>query len=261
MTAARFVWHDLMSTDPEAAKAFYTQLFGWNVKPMDMGEYTYSMLLNGDTDEFGFGGINPLDPAHGMPSHWMCYLNMPDGIDAGVAKITELGGTIVEQPFDIPGVGKMAVAADPQGAYFAPFESVPPQDPTPPPLPTPNGGVTWHELTTTDVEAATAFYTGITELSKAVMDVGTGPYTMLTGEGENDYRAGIFQAPDGMPMSAWIIYYEITQDSLDETLAEVTRLGGQVFMGPMDVPTVGTIAVVADPTGGVIGLMKSAPMG
>jgi predicted enzyme related to lactoylglutathione lyase len=222
-----------------------------------MGEYTYDMVMNGAADESGFGGINPIDPGWGAPSHWRSYLSVPQGVDAAVKKIAELDGTVVEQPADIPGVGRMAVAHDPQGAYFALFESVPPQDPSPPTLPTPKGGVTWHELTTSDVDGAVSFYTGITGLSTVVMDVGTGPYTMLAASQE-DPRAGIFQAPDGVP-TAWTIYYEISQDSMDETLSELKRLGGQVMMGPMDVPTVGTIAVASDPTGGAFGLMKSAP--
>jgi uncharacterized protein len=258
---ARFVWHDLMSTDPEKATAFYTQLFGWRVNPMSMGEYTYSMLMNGPDDQAGFGGINPLDPAQGMPSHWMCYLNMPQGVDAACAKIVELGGTVVQQPFDIPGIGRMAVAADPQGAVFSPFESFQQPNPPPPPYPTPKGGVTWHELMAPDPAAAASFYTQLTGLTSSIEDMGTGPYTLLMGDGENDYRAGIWPMPEGMPPNAaWMIYFEIVQETMEDALAEVTRLGGTVNMGPMEVPTVGIIGVATGPTGAVFGLMKSAPM-
>src|SRR5215216_3623233 len=88
---ARFVWHDLMTTDPEKATAFYTQLFGWKINPMPMGEYTYNMLMNGESDTNGFGGINQLDSSQGAPTHWLSYLYLPQGVDAGCAKITELG--------------------------------------------------------------------------------------------------------------------------------------------------------------------------
>jgi predicted enzyme related to lactoylglutathione lyase len=119
--------------------------------------------------------------------------------------------------------------------------------------------VTWHELMTPDPAAAAGFYTQLTGLTSSIEDMGTGPYTLLMG-GENDYRAGIWPMPEGMPpQAAWMIYFEITQETMDEALAEVTRLGGTVNMGPMEVPTVGIIGVATGPTGAVFGLMKSAP--
>jgi predicted enzyme related to lactoylglutathione lyase len=251
--SGRFVWQDLMTSDPDKATTFYTSLFGWTIVPQDMQGYTYNMIHVGET---GIGGITQLDPTHGLPTHWMTYLHVPGSLDDSAAKITELGGTIVQPPFDIPGVGRMAVATDPQGAFFSPFE---PTDMVveAPTYPVPGGGVAWHELLTTDTAGAAAFYTGITGLSSSVQDMGTGPYTLLQ-EGENDYRAGILPKPDMSPVSAWLVYFEIAQDTMEDALAEVKRLGGEVAMGPMEIPTVGVIGVVSDPTGGVIGLMKSA---
>lgn len=253
--SGRFVWHDLMTTDIEKAQAFYTALFGWTIHPQDMMGFTYNMVRAGGTD---LGGIVPLDPSLGMPSHWMCYLHAPGSINEIAAKIIELGGTIVQPPFEIPEVGNMAVATDPQGAYFSPFEPTAFQ-PGAPAFPTPGGEVSWHELMTTDPAGAAAFYAGITGLSSSVQNMGTGPYTLLQ-EGENDYRAGIMATPDPTMPPGWIFYVEIIQDTMEDTLAEVARLGGEVVMAPMEVPGVGVIGVATDPTGGVVGLMKSAPM-
>ena len=73
--AGRFVWHDLMTTDPGAAIAFYVALFGWRTEAMPMGEAgDYTMLYAGDE---GIGGIVPLDPSHGVTSHWIGYATVP----------------------------------------------------------------------------------------------------------------------------------------------------------------------------------------
>lgn len=250
--SGRFVWQDLVTSDPNKAKAFYTSLFGWTVQPQDMGGTNYDMIHAG---EVGIGGITPLDPAQGMPTHWVSHLHVPGTLDDAMAKVTEFGGTVI-QPLDVPGVGRMAFVQDPQGALFWVFEPTE-LEPEAPTYPIPAGGVAWHELMTTDTAAAANFYTAISGLSSSVQDMGSGPYTLLQ-EGEKDYRAGITATPDPSTPTAWLIYFEIAQDSMEDALAEVKRLGGEVAMGPMEVPTVGTIGVVSDPTGGVIGLMKSA---
>src|SRR5688572_5066270 len=69
--AGRFVWHDLMTTDAATSLAFYTQLFGWTTKQIDMGPMgMYTMWSSGGRD---IGGMVPLDASHGRPSHWMSY--------------------------------------------------------------------------------------------------------------------------------------------------------------------------------------------
>jgi hypothetical protein len=242
-----------MSTDAAKAQAFYTSLLGWGINPQDMMGFIYNMIM---VDGKGIGGIVPLDPAESLHTHWMSYLQVPGAIEESVAKIKELGGEIVQEPFEIPDVRFMAVAKDPQGAYFAPMQPTgyQPEEPT---YPLPGGAVAWHELMTKDTAAAAEFYTGVTGLSSSVQDMGTGPYTLLQ-EGENDYRAGIMANPDPNFPPAWLIYFEVPQATMDDALADVTRLGGQVAMGPMEVPGVGVIGVGTDPTGGWFGLMKSA---
>jgi uncharacterized protein len=257
--SGKFVWHDLMSTDPDKAKAFYAGLLGWNIAAQDMGPETgvYNMVMVG-AGGHGLGGIVSLDPSHGMPSHWMSYLAMPDGVDAACAKVTELGGSVPVPPMDIPGVGRFAVAADPQGAHFSPFQYAEQAEVPPYPAPGTPGGVAWNELMTKDPEAAVAFYGAVAGWRDQVMDVGTGPYhVQASGE---EMVAGIMGNPDPTMPPAWLIYFEITQPTMEEALAKVTELGGTVAMGPMEVPTVGTLGAAQDPTGAWFCLMKSAPM-
>ena len=114
-THGAFSWSELMTDDPAAAVAFYGQLFGWKAENMDMGTGAYHVVKIGDESIGGIAGKPP--GSAGMPSAWGCYVTVDD-IDATAARCAELGGTVCMAPMDIPGVGRMAVLQDPQGAVF-----------------------------------------------------------------------------------------------------------------------------------------------
>lgn len=108
-------WNELMTLDVDAAKAFYSALFGWNPQTMDMdGGMQYTMWMLG---EGGVGGaMKP--PMEGMPPFWGVYFAVAD-CDATVAKAKELGANLLNEPMDLPDVGRMAALMDPQGAAFS----------------------------------------------------------------------------------------------------------------------------------------------
>jgi predicted enzyme related to lactoylglutathione lyase len=112
-TPGAFNWSELMTTDPEAATAFYAKLFGWQVEPMNMG-MPYNVLKVGDAAIGGIMGMPPGAPV-GMPPMWMPYVTVAD-VDALVKQVVSLGGKVRMPPADIPSVGRFAVIADPQGA-------------------------------------------------------------------------------------------------------------------------------------------------
>ncbi|MEG0821037.1 MAG: VOC family protein [Burkholderiaceae bacterium] len=115
-TAGAFSWNELMTTDPQAAKAFYTQLFGWATReqPMDSGVYTVVSV-----GESAVAGIMKITPEMGpMPPAWGSYVTVSDA-DASAKKAVELGGKLLAGPFDVPQVGRMAVLQDPQGAVIS----------------------------------------------------------------------------------------------------------------------------------------------
>jgi len=112
-THGAFSWCELMTTDPDAARDFYSQLFGWGSKSMDMPNGQYTTLQVGDTSIAGLTKI-PAD-AKGMPPNWGCYVTVKD-VDAACTRVKELGGNVIMPPFEIPTVGRMAVIQDPQGA-------------------------------------------------------------------------------------------------------------------------------------------------
>jgi predicted enzyme related to lactoylglutathione lyase len=114
-THGAFSWNELTTTDPAAAAAFYGRLLGWTTEVMDMGTGPYTVIKCGDTS---IGGIMATPPDAGaMPPAWGCYVTVDD-VDATAARCTELGGTVLMPPTDIPTVGRFAVLRDPQGAVL-----------------------------------------------------------------------------------------------------------------------------------------------
>ncbi len=118
-THGAFSWVELMTTDPEAAKAFYVELFGWELEdspcPGNEG-MTYTVVKVAGQPA---GGIMPMSPnvPPGVPPHWGCYVTVDD-VDVTVAKVEELGGQILVPPTEIPSVGRFSVIQDPQGAVI-----------------------------------------------------------------------------------------------------------------------------------------------
>lgn len=115
-THGAFSWFELMTTDIEAAKIFYTKLFGWTTEDMPMEGGTYTVVKVKDK---GRGGIMNMPPdAQGMPPMWGVYVTVND-VDATAKKAQELGGKVIMPPKDIPDVGRFCVIQDPQGATIA----------------------------------------------------------------------------------------------------------------------------------------------
>jgi uncharacterized protein len=106
-------WNELASPDLDASKAFYSALFGWTVEQMEGMEMPYLIIKN--QDGWMNGGIRPAQGPE--PSYWLNYIGTEE-IDAGIAKVSELGGSKLMGPIDI-GSGKIAIVQDPQGAVFA----------------------------------------------------------------------------------------------------------------------------------------------
>ncbi len=115
-THGAFSWNELMTTDPEAAGRFYAGLFGWSMKNMDMGTGAYHVASVGETQVAGIMGMVPGGPP--MPPAWGAYVTVTS-VEDTIAKCAELGGKTIMPPMDVPGVGRMAVLQDPQGAVFS----------------------------------------------------------------------------------------------------------------------------------------------
>jgi len=239
----RFVWHGCNTTDVEKAKAFYSELLGWQIEVWKPGEYDYPMISVGGAQHGGFGPVQ----GEGVPSHWLGHVCVED-VDETVAKAKANGGSVLVEPMDMPEVGRFAVIADPNGAAFSAYS---PEGEAP----VSEGVFVWDELVTGDVEAAKAFYTAVIGWTTADMDMGPGGvYTMLRSGGVD--RAGILRKPDemGPAPDAWLAY--VGTDDVDATVARAGELGATTLFQGTDIPGVGRIAVLSDPTGAVFGLFK-----
>jgi len=115
-THGAFSWSELATSDPEAAAAFYGPLLGWRIEAADMGGGSYHLAKVGDTSVAGI--MKTPAEAGPMPPSWGCYVTVND-VDATVAQATALGGRVLVPVMEVPGVGRMAVIADPQGAALS----------------------------------------------------------------------------------------------------------------------------------------------
>ena len=119
-----FCWNELMTTDPDRAETFFRELVGWEAEPMSMPEGgTYRVMKRSGKPVGGIMAMPPGMPA-GVPPHWGSYLEVDD-VDATVRRAVDLGGKVYKEPFDIPGVGRIAVIADPTGAPLSLLTPVP----------------------------------------------------------------------------------------------------------------------------------------
>ena len=115
----QFCWVDLTTTDPKAARSFYTSLFGWSVNDMPMGDQgVYSMLQINGKDVAALAGMRDEEKKQGIPPHWNNYVSVSNA-DAAAKQAKSLGGNVIAGPFDVMDAGRMAFIADPQGAVFA----------------------------------------------------------------------------------------------------------------------------------------------
>lgn len=254
----RFVWYDLMTTDPDAATDFYTKVAGWGTAPWtgaqdETGGEPYVMWTAGGKAVGGRARLPEEAKAQGAPTHWLAYVTVPD-TQAVVEKAKGLGGSVVMDPTTMAGVGTFAILRDPQGAVFCPFT---PEDGAGGEVgPVDVGNFSWHELYTTDQEAAFGFYSEIFGWKKTEsMDMGEMGIYQMFGPGFDDQFSygGMMNKPDQMPAPPHWLYY-IKVPDIHEAAERVKENGGQVWNGPMAVPGGDMIAMCVDPQGGAFAL-------
>ena len=241
-TPGTFVWYELMTTDVEAAKAFYGAVVGWTAQSMPMPGMDYTLFNVGDR---GAAGLMPLmdeAKAQGIPPCWTGYVAVPD-VDAAGAAFEADGGKILKGPMDIPEVGRFSVAADPQGAVLCLFRGEGEGNPQQP-FGTP-GYAGWHELMTSDLEAGFAFYARQFGWTKDHdMDMGPmGTYRIFAHDGAA--YGGMMKRDEHTPVSYWRFYF--TVPSVNEAVDKVKAGGGEVLHGPMEVPGGTYVCLCLDP--------------
>ena len=250
-TQGKFVWYELITKDTEAAGAFYQKVMGWTARDAGMAGTAYTIFSMGDA---GVGGMLTLPPEAGgadTPPFWMGYV-LVDDVDRSVKQAVELGGSIHRPAADIPGVGRFAIIADPQGGVVTLFKESAGGGaaPTPPGAPG-HGG--WHELYALDREAAFAFYSKLYGWTTGeAMDMGPmGVYQIFNHNGE--MLGGMMDKPPTVPMPGWLYYFNVAAIRAAE--AKVKASGGQIINGPHEVPGGHWIVQCRDPQGAVFALV------
>lgn len=241
----KFVWYELMTSNPAAAEKFYEGAIGWNMKDAGIPDRSYTVLSAGESMVGGLMAIPDDAKKMGAQSAWVGYIAV-DNVDDYAKKVTAAGGKIMRAPDDIPGVGRFAVAADPAGAVFLLFRGAGEPSANPPAPGTP-GTFGWHELLAGDPDVAFAFYSKLFGWTKdEAVDMGPmGVYQTFAAGGPA--IGGMMKKPTEAPQPGWGYYVNV--DAIDATAAKVKNGGGQVVNGPLQVPGGSWIINCIDPQG------------
>jgi predicted enzyme related to lactoylglutathione lyase len=241
-------WVDLGAPDVAASAGFYGGVLGWEF--VDTGaEFGHYHI--GQVGGHAAAAIGPKqDPA--QPTAWTVYLASDDA-DATAAAITAHGGTLLAEPFDVPGNGRMTVAMDPAGAAFGVWQAggtIGAEVYDEP------GALTWTDARLTDPDAARAFYAAVFGYHYQAMDGAPGDYvTFDLGQGPVGGMGGMMGAAPGT-RSHWVAYFAVADT--DVAVAAATAGGGMLLGEPMDTPF-GRMAFVTDPDSAVFALAGPPP--
>lgn len=250
-----FVWYELLTSDVEAAQAFYEGVIGWQARDSGMAGMDYRLFCvpGHEMGAAGFMALTDEMRARGVPPNWSGYVAVSD-LEAICAKIVSLGGTITMPPHDIPGVGRFAVFADPQGAVLCLFTPNPPEGAMPEmPKPPAPGTFGWHELMANDGATIFSFYEAIFGWKKDMaIDMGPMGTYQLFGLEPGQAFGGMMTRPPQAPVPHWAYY--ICVDAIDAAVARLTAAGGTVINGPMEVPGGSFIVNCRDPQGAYFNL-------
>ena len=246
-------WYELGTTDLDAASGFYGRILGWQVADSGMEGFDYRLASAGDDMVAGMMTVE--GQTQTPPPNWLIYFAVDD-CDRTAAAIRAAGGSVLKEPADIPGTGRFAVAADPQGAVFGVLQPDMSQMSEAERAKAAEGGAfdqskaghgNWNELMTSDPGAGLAFYSGLFGWGKGeAMDMGEmGVYQLVRRNGAD---IGAVMGLGDSPMPAWLPYFGV-DGQVSRTVDAIGAAGGRVHHGPVEVPGPAFIAVAQDPQG------------
>jgi len=251
-----FLWYELLTKNPAAAKAFYDKVVGWSIgETSSSPAMDYRMITRPDGNMTG--GVFTLTEdmlSHGGRPSWLGYIGVDD-CDAACEAVKTKGGKVHMPPMDVPMAGRIAMVSDCCGApYYV-------MTPTPPPgggvstafSPTIVGACSWNELACSAPGDAIAFYTSLYGWgTPEPMDMGPmGKYQFVESDGVT--VGAIMRKPDAMPVSAWTPYFRVA--NIDAAAAAVKAAGGTLVQDVHEVPGGDHIAVAIDPEGAGFGIV------
>ncbi len=246
----KLIWADLFTTDAEAATKFYCGVFGWTAVTLEQKGRTYTVFSNAGRPVAGLAPRPKSQSKH--PSRWINYVSVMD-ISATLARVKEAGGDVRAPARNFPDRGRQAIIADSEDSTLGLLESSAGDPPDDEPKP---GDWNWFELYAKQPGIATVFY-------RQVFNYAVSPDTRT--ERKDDFllssggleRGGVAPLPDRNDAKpGWLGVIRVTE--LDAKLAQVVALGGEVLLAPHAVAYESRFAIIADSTGGTVGLVEYA---
>jgi predicted enzyme related to lactoylglutathione lyase len=244
----RWVWGELFADNVEAEKTFYREVFGWQYDSYGTGKDAYTLIRANGRPIAGM--VHYAKPAGAERSaRWMAFMSVPD-VASTAEQAAASGGKVLVPPRDLPGRGKVAVLADPEGALFGVIRTA--NGDPPDAIPSDNAWL-WLELWAKDANRMADFYRPI------------GAYEVKWQEGPGDRtevhllaagypRAGVLEIERKDVSSTWLPYVRVKD--LQQTVASIERAGGRIVVPPRPEVRGGKIAVFLDPLGAAVAVAE-----
>ncbi len=239
-----FCWADLGTSDSDAAKGFYTAVFGWEAIDTPAGDEggVYTTFKVDGAEVAAMYQIGEAERPAVRP-HWSSYVCVED-VDSLSSRVHELGGEILAEPFDVMDAGRMSVLRDPTGALLHLWQ---PREQRGAGRVNDPGCMVWNELASPDPARARDFFA---ELLGWTVEPEESGYGVIKLDGA--INGGMRPLQDGEP-THWLVYFTVA--SCDEAIEAVRGAGGALITGPIDT-AVGRVAAVSDPQGAPFALYQ-----
>jgi len=239
----KFIWHDLITPDPQLAGQFYQDLFGWEIDYQG----DYAVIRNRGKLIAGMLTV-PATVEQDNPAIWLPSVSVDD-IDLSAQLVTDNGGTILKGPADMGLRGQGLLVRDPQQTDLVLLDTqqADPADSAP------NvGDWLWDEVWTTDPEASETFYAAVLGYDQVVSE---GNYDVLIRD--TKWRAGIRTIKDDRQHQRWVPVVRVADPHA--ITQQVSALGGTVWISPENAPNQGETALISDPTGALLLIQRWSP--
>ena len=247
----RFIWHELLATDVAPASKFYSDVLGWHEQRLDAEGIEYRIMHVGSQPVAAIVDASVRAPGDLELSGWIAYA-YADDVDATVDSMIQHGGTLLVPPSDTPGVGRTAVAADPQGAAIGLFMPASGDNDPRHGDPAAPGKATWYELYADDPADAFPVYAEAFGWKKAAaFEMGPAGRYQLFEIGGQDI-GGMMRRPAELPTATWNIFFQVADITSAQTCVEAG--GGSVLFGPRPIPGGGFALICLDPWNAIFAL-------
>lgn len=245
----RFAWYELITTDVQSARSFYTKVMGWDALDASAPGRPYILFTAGPTLVGGLMLLTKEAGETGARSGWIGYVAVDD-VDATADRVRQLGGAVHVPPTDVPGVSRYCIFADPQTARLAALKWRKPAQGQSPSLSARNH-VAWQELLAANREKALDFYVDLFGWQRVQTETAEfDTYQMFSAGGQT--IGGITVRPPAISTPFWLYYFYV--GDIAAAAQRVKAVGGRILDGPFELSGGIWIVQCLDPQGAVFAL-------